>query len=146
MDIVIQSKGNYFQIKSKNIEGECNVHSDVFQLKNKWYIRCILSGPLLTEFQNIDAFCSQHANEYKSCIHENTVLVKIPYRYKKFEADIENCSFHELKAGHKVTISFIPISISKIGKFFTCCFKLKRIILHCSEKHPHAHLASEECE
>lgn len=147
--MIFRKYNTHVKIVSDVLKCETILQSDLFQLDEKWYIKILLSNNILNTIADIDNKCLMYAQKqgyiYRSCIYENTLLIKIPYRYKRFEAKCENCSFYELKRNHKVDIEFEAVSISNIKESnYTCCFKLKNLKLCFSRKHSHAPLESEE--
>ena len=139
---------DYISISSQSINIDTNLTTDIFELNKKWYIKCDISH-VKHQIADLDNKCAIYASKkglfYRSCIFENSILIKIPFRYKKFEARCENCTFYDLNAGHYVHVSFLPISISEFKpNEYTCCFKLIQIKLHSSLKHSHAPLECEE--
>ena len=127
---------------------DSTLDSDLFQLHNKWYIKLNIDN-CKADIADIDNQCNMYAQRnnlhYKSCIFENSILVKIPYRYKKFEAICENATFYDLQKGYSTHVDISPISISEYKEgTHTCCFKLTQIRLNLPKKHPHAPLVNEE--
>ena len=122
----------------------CMLKSSIFQLQNKWYLKVDIVN-YKNEIAAIDNECCVYAQSiglsYRSCLYEDSILIKIPYRYNKFEAKCVNSTFYELKENMFVDIEIIPIGISNIYENqYTCCFKLTSIKLCFSQKHLHAPL------
>ena len=137
-------KPYYVQIKSHVFTLPGKLKTGIFQLENKWYIRVEINDILV---ENIDNECMTYTHNalhsmYKSCNYENSILIKIPYRYKKFEAKCENCTFYDLCQDQQVIVSFVPVSLNLINEVYNCTFKLISLKLTSSMKHPHALLES----
>lgn len=123
--------------------------SDIFQLNNKWYLKVNINEEknIIGDIDNqcnIYMLSNNPTQIYQSCIFEDSILIKIPYRYKKFEATCINSTFYDLKPDQHVQLCIEVNSISEFkSNTFTCCFKLKSLKLLCQKKHPHALLGNE---
>jgi hypothetical protein len=133
----------YIAIKSNPISYECIAHSDAFLIGDKWYIRVSIDSGI----NAVDDACRNYAEgrnlTYKSCIFENSILVKIPFRYKKFEVNTYNCTMYDCFKGQNLNVTIQPMSLSLINNSYICTFKLTSLKLNCSMKHPHAPLENE---
>ena len=70
----------------------CKCTSDINIVTNKHYIRLELSDSLLQFVQELDSFCKREIFGYRSMIDQGSILVKLPYRYKRYEIDFNNLS------------------------------------------------------
>ena len=118
--------------------------SSIFQLQKKWYLKIDVSN-YKNEIAAIDNECYIYAQSiglsYRSCLYENSILIKIPYRYNKFEARCINSTFYELEENFNVDVEIAPTGISNVHEQqYTCCFKLISLKLCFSQKHLHAPL------
>lgn len=134
----------YISIKSPIFKLTGTLKSGIFELEKKWYIRVSFDDNIINQ---IDSECMNYVQKflnsmYKSCNFENSVLIKIPYRYKKYEAKCENCTFYDLSPNQTVELSFAAVSLSLLSNAYCCTFKLHSIKLIVSTKHPHALLES----
>jgi hypothetical protein len=145
MNIRFIPSQNYISIKDKPVSYTCIAHSNAFQINEKWYIRLSIDPIINT----IDEACKNYAHcrnlVYNSCIFENSVLVKIPYRYKKFEVNTYNCTMYDFLKDQNLTVKIEPVSLSFINDAYSCTFKLINLKLNLPMKHPHAPLENEEC-
>lgn len=118
--------------------------SSIFQLNNKWYLKIDVTN-YKNDFAALDNECCLYAQSiglsYRSCLYENAILIKIPYRYNKFEAICVNSTFYELEENLFADIEVVPIGVSNINDdIHTCCFKLISLKLCFLQKHLHAPL------
>ena len=137
-------KSTHIGIKGPTASLKGTIQTTIFQMDSRWYIRVELHDK--NYLHDIDAQCMKYTHsvlqgQYESCMFENGVLLKIPYRYNKFEARCMNCTFYDLCPMQIATVSFCPIALTNINNgSFRCTFKLVSIRLDSSEKHPHAPL------
>ena len=138
------------KVCSSDIHFTSRLMSDLFQLNKKWYVKIDIQT-CIEHISEIDNKCALYATRinifYRSCIFDNSILVKIPYRYNRYEAICENATFYELKRVMDVDVDFSAISISEFKSgVYTCCFKLNKIKLNCLKKHFHAPVECVEGE
>ena len=118
--------------------------SNVFCIDKKWYIRLKLTH----EIEAIDNTCQRYAQEknleFTSNAYEGSFLVKVPYRYKKFEVMTYNCTLYDNIREKSCEVSIKPVGLSLINNKYTCTYKLESFKLNSLEKHPHAPLESGE--
>lgn len=106
------------------IHGKC---TNIFQAAKKYYMNIeILEG--IENLQEIDSLCERKIENYTSFIKNNILLVKLPFRYGKFEIDFKNVdSVDKLDTG-----SIFETVIECSGTFTdncgtALCFKMKTL-------------------
>ena len=102
--------------------------SDIFTIKNKYYIRLQFNDPATIQFlASLDFSCESQFPDFKSSLTNHSILVKLPFRYKRFQihysgtASSENLSLNSLVS---VTVSVCGIVDSSF-----CSFKLTSLSL-----------------
>lgn len=118
--------------------------SNVFCMDSRWYLRIKANNSIAVIDEQCEHYAQQKNLIYKSCIFENSFVVKVPYRYKKFEVQAYNCTLYDEIKNKNAELDLQPVAISLVNGKHTLIFKLKTIKLNCQEKHPHALLGYEE--
>lgn len=150
MFIKQQNTGIYNINKGPQFAFDCKLHSQPFTLNGKWYLRILIPQDKIDELKSLDTYCENYIvsrnKYYRRFIFENTILIKIPYRYKKFEVTTNNCTMYDLRNNDSVHVSFDTVAIGIINdNAYVVHFKLNLIKLYCETKHPHAPRLCEEC-
>ena len=103
---------------------------------NKWYISIIFDDVTcakVTEYEH--SFETQENVKLQKTIHDNVIVLKMPYRYNRFECkaydnDGDPITCYELKEGSKVTVEIEHACFSNQDENILSTWKLKKIILH----------------
>jgi hypothetical protein len=99
------------------------------------------------QISTIDKDCENYAFSrninYQTSVFEDTILVKIPYRYKKFEVNTYNCTMYDELQNCDIEVVIQPVSLFKIKDKYTCSYKMISIKAIFSRKHPHDRLLNE---
>ena len=119
----------FYKITKNNepicFSAELKCVSDVNVLGNKRYIRIEVTGVLLEFLKSVDNYCFNNFEKYTSTISNNSILVKLPFRYKKYEINyINQASSDDLYEGShiKATIEVTGVYLSKYTSM--CTFKM----------------------
>ena len=102
--------------------------SDVLVLDKKRYIRLKIEGGLLEFLRTLDNYCNNNFEKFSSSISNDTILVKLPFRYNKYEIDyIGQASSDDFRDGAliKSTIEVTGVVMNKYSSM--CTFKLTKL-------------------
>ena len=100
--------------------------SDVIIMNNYRYIKLKIDNSSLNHITMIESMCKEHCSAYTSAIHNDTILVKLPYRYNRYMIDYQNCTselFGRDKTAASVTIELCGIVTLSSG-MITSSYKL----------------------
>lgn len=102
--------------------------TDIFQLEGKHYFRLKPHGSLVDYITRIDDFCDSQCQNYSRIISSDGILVKIPYRYKKYEVLYEDgANSGNIKSGNIINCSLAVLGVFSTQNITTCAFKLTSI-------------------
>ena len=114
---------NYIKLTDiQPITYTCIVITNPFMIDKHWYMRF----EICDDIKKIDSQCERYLQQrnlkFRSCNIENVVLVKIPYRYKRFEVSCENCTLYSDLQNNHVTITIEPVALYLINESYVCTF------------------------
>jgi len=101
----------------------------IFQIAGKHYFRLKPHGSFADYVTTIDNFCESRCQNYTRALSsDDGVLIKIPYRYKKYEVSYEDgANSGNIKQGNIINCSITVIGIFSTQNITTCAFKLTSI-------------------
>ena len=104
------------------ISGKC---TNIFQVSTKHYMNIeILEG--LDRLQEIDDLCKNKVENYISFIKNNIILVKLPFRYGKFEIEFKHVNSIDKLEDNSCFEAVIVCSGTFTDKYgTTLCFNMK---------------------
>lgn len=118
---------------------KCNacIMSPVYETNKKLYIKLKLSeddGKKLLQFEkDVYELLKKDSNiteKIQYSVYNNTIVIKVPYRYKKFEVNIisndDLKTMYDIKQNDNVTVDILPI-FSKQDECMLCTWKLETI-------------------
>ena len=127
-----RQSNTFYKIKKHNEDicftSELQCVSDVLVLGKKRYIRLKIEGGLLEFLKSLDSYCINTFEKFSSSISNDTILVKLPFRYNKYEIDyVGQASSDDFRDGEliKSTIEVTGVVMNKYSSM--CTFKLTRL-------------------
>ena len=124
--------GGYFKVSLNgrpiHLDVDLQCTTEVFELSKKKYFRAHVHGTFVDLLRSIDGACGFIQN-YKSCMNDdNTILIKVPYRYKRFEVDFHNGTHSGFLAPHCTIHATLEGSgVFSMDNFAAFSFKLKEV-------------------
>ena len=102
--------------------------TDILDINGKKYIRLQLEGGASEMLHNLDTYCSNMFSTYTNTIINESILVKIPYRYKRYEIRyITPASSDDLVEGARIKANLTVAGLYFTGTNCTCSYKLNEI-------------------
>lgn len=124
---ILSNENRVLEIKAKDVL----LLTDLFSLGDRYYVRVELKYGLKDFIKKLEKDCIEETEEFEKC--DDYILLKLKYRYKKFETKFANCISSDLKCGKKFNIKFEICGISWIGQLGNrrqvLCYKLNEIEL-----------------
>ena len=100
--------------------------SDVLILDNRRYIKMHVTDSLLEFIQDLESKCADHNTAYASSLHDNTILVKLPFRYNRYMISYTDATSQLLAHGKTaacVTVELCGLVTLQSGRI-TCSYKM----------------------